>query len=251
MTKIYANPLGIGQRKLVQKDLTIFIDIPELKQRKKQCLQAVEKDDTISLPDCLINGTEDGKLGPITPALREKMVETLEKQVRDKEAGPEFEALELIRTQKKTDPAIKKLGEFYFQKLNENLYGSIEEGRKLYVAHSAFYEIFKSQVSKNLIESMSSYCIEAERSKAFIVSRDKAKRMSVRKKNINKLKIIEGKGPDAVSAGYKEWEVCMQAIQNICHQTIYKHKKAKLEINYTSIMTMDEKYDVKPPDKLF
>ncbi|TDJ05809.1 MAG: hypothetical protein E2O68_05855 [Deltaproteobacteria bacterium] len=241
-------PLALGQRKLVKEGLDLFIDIPELRQRKDQCLRAIEKDDTISLPDCLIKGTEDGKLGPITPAVREKMIQALEAKARDDESSPEYEALELIRTQKKMDPAIKKLGEFYFKKLNESLYGKHDAEKKLYVSHSAFYEIYKSQVSKNLIESLSSYCIEAERSKAFILSQDKAKRMSVRKKSIKQLKKIEGEGADAVSAGYKDWEVCMQAIQNICHRTIYKHKKAKLVINYSSTLTLDEKYNVEEAD---
>ena len=67
MMNSYANPIGVGQRKLIQKDLNLLIKIPELEQRKDQCIKAVEKDDSISLPDCLINGTEDGKLGPISP----------------------------------------------------------------------------------------------------------------------------------------------------------------------------------------
>lgn len=228
--------------KLLEKNSPIFIQIPELEQRQKKCIEAIKNDKSISLPICLIDGLEDGTMEPLSPEIKEKMVEILGEQ------ASQFEGLELVRIQKEADPAIKKLGEFYFQKLNENLYGSAQEGRKLYVDHSAFYEIFKSQVSKNLIESLSSYCIEAEKSRAFIPSKNKDIRMSVRKINIEKLKTIEGKGDKAVSVGYKDWEICMQAIQNICHGTVYNHKKAKLEINYTSHLTLDKKYKIENKD---
>jgi len=240
-----AQAIRLGQRKLIEKDTTLFIEIPELKERKDKCIEAMKKDESIIFPDCLIYGTEDGYLGPITPEQKEKMVKLLEEKSKDL---PEYEGLEILRIKKKVDPAIKKLGEFYFKRLNENLYGTHEEGKKLYVSHSAFFEIYKSQVSKNLIESLSSYCIEAEKGKAFIISNDKEKRSDIRKKNIRRLQEIEGKDQDAVSVGYKDWEICMQAIQNICYQTEYAHKKAKLTINYTTHLTLDKKYKVNPKD---
>jgi|GEM_PF-5242210 len=231
--------------KLIDKDSTLFIKIPELKARKEKCLAAIDKDVSITLPTCLIDGLKDESMQPISSDLREKMIKVLEDNAKLNEQAPEFEGLEILRTRRDKDEAIKKLGEFYFKKLNDSLYG---DGKKLYVEHSAFYEIFKSQVSKNLIESLSSYCIEAEQSQAFILSKNKNTRMSVRKNNIKKLEQIEGEGEEAVSTGYKEWKACMQAIQNICYKSIYTNEEIKLKINYTSFSVLNKTYQVQSAD---
>lgn len=215
------------------KDL--FTEIPELQKRQKSCLDLIKQGTfTGDVPNCVIKGTGDGQIPPLTEEQINQLTEKLKTKV-----GPQFEAKELFTVERRYDSSIKKLGDYFFQKLNESLYGKADKddplawSKKRLVEHSTFYEIYKNQVSKNLIETLSSYCIEADKENSFIISIKKEEREKIREKNIKNLEIIYGEGQKATSLAFQDWEECMQGIQHICYKTPYYNRKKELIFDYS------------------
>jgi hypothetical protein len=216
------------------KDL--FIEIPEMKTRQETCTKLIKEGPlVIDLPTCILKGSGDGQLPPLTA----EQITNLSEKLKSK-LGPQFEGKELYTAEQKYDSAVKKLGDYYFQKLNETLYGKQDKddplawSKKRYVEHSTFYEIYKNQVSKNLIDALSSYCIEADPEQSFIISIKREEREKIRKKNIDNLEIIFGEGEKAKSLAFKDWETCMQGIQHVCYKTAYLNQKKELVADYSS-----------------
>ena len=231
---LFAEDLNLSQLFLSDnKDL--FIQMPELKKRQDSCLRFIKEETYFGdFPTCMLRGTGDQQLPPLT----EEVVQKLSEKLKTK-TGPQFEGKELFKIERRYDDAIKKLGDYYFQKLHEGLYGTPKKddplawSKQRYVEHSTFYEIYKNQVSKNLIETLSSYCIEADKENSFIISTKKEERAKVRERNIKNLEIITGTAEKATSLAFQDWETCMQGIQHICYQTPYYNKKKELIYDYS------------------
>ncbi len=103
-------------------------------------------------------------------------------------------------------PEIRKLEEFLSKRLDEALWGKEGDKSVKNVDHMVFYKLYESQLGKNLLTAVSSYCIEADTEFFIIENEDQAKEN--RKKNLVALK--EGK-----SAGNK-WGTCLKKIPEIC-----------------------------------
>ncbi len=238
---LFAEDLKLSQQFLSEnKDL--FIEMPSLKKRQDFCLKSIKEETYIGdFPSCILRGTGDGQLPPLTS----EEIEILSEKLKTK-TGPQFEGKELFKIEREYDNAIKKLGDYYFEKLHEGLYGAKEKDDPLawskyrYVEHSTFYEIYKNQVSKNLIETLSSYCIEADKENSFIISTKKEERAKVREKNIKNLEVITGEGLKATSLAFTDWETCMQGIQHICYKTAYYNKKKELIYDYSQDLGTDK-----------
>ncbi len=214
---------------------TLFSEIPEMKRRQEICQRLIKEGTlVIDLATCILKGTGDSALPPLTQGEIDELGEKLKSKI-----GPQFEGKSLVSTEQRYDSALKKLGQYYFEKLHEALYGKPEKddplawAKQRYVQHSTFYEIYKNQVSKNLIETLSSYCIEADKENSFIISIKKDERGKVREKNIKNLEIIFDEGQKAKSLAFEDWEKCMQGIQHICYKTPYYNKKKELIADYS------------------
>lgn len=175
----------------------------------------------------------------------------LEKYMANAENKDHFESLQTTTINNKKNQAIRELEKHLFNRLQEALYGEVQEKSKKIVDHFVFYEIYKNQISKNIITSLSSYCIDADSSN-HIIHQDATKREETRKTNLENLskdfqavqvsKNSNNKndGPQTPKA-YRVWNQCIASIQHICHKTgNYIDLKLAEEANSTD----DEKDEI-------
>lgn len=119
----------------------------------------------------------------------------------------------------KYDPAIKKLHDYMYNKLQEAIYGEINNELKnsngpiKVVDHTIFYDIFKNQIGKNIITSISSYCLDADYKNGFLILEDEID--ATRSYNMKSLSVITGNQ----SIAFTHWSDCFINIQHICHGT--------------------------------
>lgn len=182
-----------------------------------------------------------------------------------------YESVDVNAIQEGGDESLKKLSEYLSKKLREALYGDVQalakEKKVQVVDHAIFYELFETQVSKNIVGAISSFCMDAVPD-LYIVYEDivppagpdpkpakvkdnTAKKVeaknaleSVRKYNIKSLTDlvqvappVEKKGKDKknlaaksqgpVPRGYVHWSNCTEKLQDICYGEDIKFEPPK------------------------
>ena len=132
-----------------------------------------------------------------------------------------------------TDPARNKLQKYLTKRLQEALYGEVnEEGKKKQrmVRHVDFVHLFESQVSKNVILVVSSYCFDAYFDNSsndhykYLIPTDKQQIKANRKKNSKKLVELNPNDKASSSASI-HWNGCIKAVQHICHKNTKKYNE--------------------------
>ena len=136
------------------------------------------------------------------------------------------------------DPALKALEEYMKKKFEEAIYGSAEQksaNEFRYTDHKIFNNFYRTQLGKNVISGISSYCMDSsgiaykqdpnnpenllrDPSKDFLI--DEEKIQENRKNNLKKLKEFgesETEGQKEVNLAYSEWVDCATKIQDICY----------------------------------
>ncbi len=123
------------------------------------------------------------------------------------------------------DAEIEVIGQFFGERLREALFGQGKDSDKRIhvVDHSQFYELYKTQISKNVIEIISSFCIEAiplnlDYDKAggyttFYRPESPEKRAEIRAKYIQLMQVPSG---NQSNMAYDLWGLCARNIQPIC-----------------------------------
>lgn len=148
-----------------------------------------------------------------------------QKQIVDKYFNNEktknrYDSLERKTIAQGEDPAIKKLEEYMSKKLEETLYGEISANKKTAAVadHAVFYSLYKNQLSKNIITSISSYCIEAGSVQGLpIISSDESKRIEQRKSNLATLKeFTQSSDNEQVNQAYSKWGLCLSQLTAVC-----------------------------------
>lgn len=160
-------------------------------------------------PDCLQKSFKSNQF--ISSAdrkkLKEKYIQTKKMGTNSKkianyqQLAPETFEKELPRTAE-FDALVKYLT----QRLEEALYG--DDKQKNVVDHNQYYELYKTQISKNVTIAFSQYCLYADSDNK--ISADPVKKEEQMKKNLEDLK----NGPSA----YGTWSLCIQAIPEKCKE---------------------------------
>jgi len=180
------------------------------------------------LSDCVWKNThKDERLPVISEEDEKKYYEDLgllKKGVAQKDKKT-FVGAEGIAVDKKTktteDEGLKALGEFLSKKLKEQfLKGLTEDDKKkdILIDHTSFNKLYKTRVSKNIISSISNYCLQAT-TKGFLqydpYNKDNEGLIKkLKKENLEKLnKFTENKN-DA----FVHWAQCLGQIKHICRQ---------------------------------
>jgi len=195
----------------------------------KQCfdLQYKAGNGTVSgsaLMGCLWDGTADGSIQGVSQnaELQKKVLESVEKTADGKEVNS-IRYQQNVKTQKKANPGMQALQEYYKKKLDEALYGDknpenykdklIKSERT--VDQRIFFELHQSQLGKNLVAAVSSYCIDAHLSGELpFIHSDESKRKAHRLNNMQSLQDVQG---DKIGAS-KNWSICLANIQHMCHR---------------------------------
>lgn len=145
----------------------------------------------------------------------------LEKYFSD-DSTTQYNTVTIKTVDTETTAAVKKLEDYMYTKLQDAFYGeasSRSKGTKI-IDHQVFYSLYKNQISKNIITTISSYCLEA-RSPDYIIPKDEKERAETRKKNIESLKQMKpssGSSKES-NAAYSAWGKCLKEITKVCQKT--------------------------------
>ena len=98
----------------------------------------------------------------------QRMVEFIEKDENGRTpAGQEenkkqFDSVSLVNSKRaQLDPVDEKVQEFFAKKIVDGLYGDGSDNKRTIVKHDNFYQLYKTRLSKNILEAISSFCVEA------------------------------------------------------------------------------------------
>ena len=168
--------------------------------------------------------------------LKEEVLSYLNEGSKTDEEGKDLRKANLINLDKEESKTVQALRDFYNQKLEEALYGGPTRAGSLVHSHLAdqtdFLRLQKTQLGKNIVATLTSYCIEADYVKKDdvtypLIYEDKDKRSKSREKNISSLnKFQNTDGTMKNSASYK-WSGCIASVQHMCHQVKFKEKDSK------------------------
>lgn len=201
----------------------------------------------------------------ISDCVWNKLSDAQKKEVQEKltsgqgDSKKKYEGVDIGTVKGEKDPGLVKLQEYFRQKLRESLYGEIasDAGTKglTVVNHKIFYDLYETQISKNIIESISSYCLDAGSN--LVIKEENIK--TQREENLKLLKNFHPpQGPSAQNnkggSSSKEDKLkgeqglendalthfthCTVALQHICHET---QDKKSPSINFATPPCSDEK----------
>jgi len=154
-----------------------------------------------------------------------------------------------VKVQKKVSPGLKALQDYYEKQLNEALYGKATNNKNKLIKtektvdQKVFFELHKSQLGKNIIAALSSYCIEAENLQGEFPIINKENKDQIRKSNLKNLNELTASG-ETLSAS-ANWNVCIQNIQYICHQptSLKTRDEAGQEVGSSNQFSKDKLID--------
>ena len=194
--------------RIKEKDsiLEKMLEDPRIKPRYQTCQEEQKKNvnQKFDMGKCIWDGEGAAGLSPLSDGEKER----LKKQI----VGQEAMDINTIRRGK--DPALQKLEDYYAKRLQDMI---SPKGKKLLADHTIYNRIYRSQLGKNLVGTISSYCLEADGDNDYLI--DKRKKQENRRKNLKSLKNEKSFNGKVVSGGYAHWASCTVRIQHICHDT--------------------------------
>ncbi len=112
--------------------------------------------------------------------------------------------------------AMLKFHEYLKKKLTEAIQSSFSNKKETFIGIDTIYDLYEQRVGKNIIESVSSFCIDANMEEdALTIQGDAEGRLAQRKHNLSLLNTLDQEGK--VSA-YGPWQNCIVKIAPLCYQ---------------------------------
>jgi len=222
---LYAGPAWSGLAQDQEKTLQTIIDRDDKVKAVYQgrCNKDNFKQD-ITKPYGTIGECIVGEVGAA------KLEELAKKYIVNEKKKETKEDLNNLKTT--SNPALIKLEKYLKKRLQETLYGKKIPGsksKKKIVDQKVFFELYESQVGKNVISTLSSYCIETDKENDnYIIKKDK--RAERRQANLNKLTELDISGNK--NAAFAQWSGCIQSIQYVCTETAERDTKGKKTGNF-------------------
>ncbi len=208
-----------------------LLKIPEVSAIYDQCSQLKSAGQNIEISDCLWNGSSDGTIEGVAnkEELRDKIASKLNNLDEDK--IKKYESVNVLPLAKETSEAQKKLEEYYYESMKQQIFGDSENGKNgdgtfQVIDHSKFNTIYHNQLTKNVLTAISSFCIEAEivgsGESAFpLLSESLEERNKQRKTNVTNLsKTAVASGDSEISGAQMQsnnWQNCFINAQYVCH----------------------------------
>ena len=167
-------------------------------QKRYQVCQGHQLKKDIDMGKCLWDG-----IGGILPPLGEEKRAEIQNRIRGR-VGVDVGTVKVSG-----GPALKKFEKYYAKRLMEVIMKSggddEETGRKILADHTLFNKIYRSQLGKNVISALSSYCLDADGDdNRYLVNRDNVK--EVRKKNLKKIGSTSAGGTTSHRPGVRPLE---------------------------------------------
>ena len=126
------------------------------------------------------------------------------------------------------DRALLKFREHLKKKLAEAIQSSFSNDKETFIGILTIYDLYEQRMGKNIIESVSSFCLDADMTEGPLrIKEDNEGRLAQRKYNLSLLNTLDEKG--RVKA-YGPWERCIVNIAPLCYnealQEDYTKKRA-------------------------
>ncbi|POB14007.1 MULTISPECIES: hypothetical protein [unclassified Halobacteriovorax] len=129
-------------------------------------------------------------------------------------------------TAKGTSKGLETLKQFLIEKLEKALYGEFDSKTGQYdkiASQKTFFELYKTQLGKNIISAATSYCIESKNYGYPLISEDESVREKVKNENLVGLnETIIRTDPNTgeqkqVLKSASNWEACIGNINAVCY----------------------------------
>ena len=225
------DPGAKGSIGVTQEDLQFILESSDVKEKYEAC--KTEKGETtlsVAVSDCLWEVDPAKPELALTPAEKAKVAEQIDNLggADNAEASKlKFESLDKgFLKQVNQEPSFVALQNHMKKKLEETIYGDGKD-KKLSVAdHTTFHKLYKSQLTKNVIQAMSSYCLDANPNDDFLI--DETNLADQRKKNIANLANATAsevdidpndpsKGKEKQLTSEANFNKCISALGSICY----------------------------------
>ncbi len=209
----------------IQKLEKALINDPKIKHHYQTC----QKQDSKRIGRCIWQKLGDKEKEEVYKKMTSGAYFKDPKDIQKTKEAPRYEGVDTlahlqIQTKPK-DKAYQKVESYLYKKLQEALYSDVKNrknknGQKLMMNHKVFHDLYESAVSKNIISGLTSYCMEADATRHFILYKSEQTREKIRKENMKKLNQFQGESPEAMN----DWGLCIQSVQYIC----YREKKGQI-----------------------
>ncbi|MBT5094934.1 MAG: hypothetical protein HOM21_11850, partial [Halobacteriovoraceae bacterium] len=212
--------------------LGTMLDNPDVQKAKEKCEKSFP---TIELGTCIWDSEKSGLSEDTKSALAElaNQGESDNKQRLDGidiSLDEDSELAEKQEKEKRYDKSFRKLEEYLGEQLKEILFVKGDgKGKASTIAEDKmFFKLYKSQIGKNIISTLTSYCVEASATSTppYMIKKDVTARNAVRQTNLKSLeKTVSKKDKDGNPTGEKvlaaksNWDGCIVSLQHICYKT--------------------------------
>ena len=204
---------------------------PAIIQAKKACQTHYEKEANYRLGGKDYETPGDCIWGELSPEFREALLKV---EDANKVLSPTVEEsikLPLTEMEKKAMVPFRK---YLKEKLAQAIQSSFNNENETFIDIHSIYELYEQRVGKSIIETVSSFCLDANmESQTLTISKNKEARTKQRKDNLSLLNTVSTEG---VVSAYEPWTRCIVGIAPLCHkndgQRNYTHRRACEVTNY-------------------
>ena len=201
----------------------VMEQFPDAKKLQGQCRTMEKNNDPNfsnfgSVPDCIWAQLPEQK--------KKEIQEFLSKSEEGSDESTDYDGVDLNNFRQKKTKTIAKLEGYLQKRLNEALYGNDQGKIRAAADHQVFHRIYQSQLGKNVINGLSSFCLEAKedgkgkgiKGQQYVkykIPEDSEEAKKVREENIKKLaEKGAGEGPQA----FDHFNTCISSVSLNCEQ---------------------------------
>lgn len=182
---------------------------PDVKKYIEDCSKTENRESGESKDDCVWRMAQD---------IQDQIIEHLE-QTKDGKEVTDTSANYTGNFKQAQSKATKVLQDYLGKRLEKAMYGEREaNGIKDLGDHNKYYELYKSQLGRTLISTLSGYCIYSDPETGFVPQNDNVKANYFRRKNLESLNTIVQvpKSGEEVSGAFSGFNKCIAKIGEDC-----------------------------------
>ncbi|MDD0852893.1 hypothetical protein HBN50_07290 [Halobacteriovorax sp. GB3] len=184
--------------------LSKAMEVPGVSEQVKKCQSNnVAKE---NLSSCVWGGLSSEQ---------QKQVQQVVNKTKDgKSLEGKYESVYTGSDNNKQSKGIKKLEDYLYNKLASVLFEETRKDSSFFknklVDEGVFYDLYETQVGKNIVSAFSSYCMDAHAGNDYAIKKDEVYRKENREKNIKSLGNFD-------ASSRNSWNDCIVKVPKICH----------------------------------
>ncbi len=200
-----------------------ILEDPQFKDKVEECKKTTPND---------VGGCVQTAFNTLSPAIKTELQEKYIEQKVKKNQLTNYQQVRPISKETLQSPQFKALTDYLKTKLQEAMYGTDEKNLKV-VDHGSYYQLYTSQMSKNIVLNLSSFCLDARSTLVqledtsgtvvlshyyfYMVEADaRDPTTSTRNKNIADLGSFKTINGEKQNIAKIKWESCISQISKLC-----------------------------------